>query len=132
MRLQDWQLRFAAFIRARTAVPFAWGRNDCCLFAADALQAITGRDFAAGVRGAYQDARGAAALVRERGGLAEIATAALGPSVPPLMAMVGDVVLVENEGREVLAICNGTSAIAPAEAGLAVIGMDAARACWKV
>lgn len=35
---------------ARRSVPFAWGSNDCRLFAADAVQAMTGVDHAAELR----------------------------------------------------------------------------------
>lgn len=113
-------------------MPFAWGVNDCCLFAADAVLALTGKDVAADVRGSYSDALGAARIIDARGGLSAIATAALGASVLPVFAAVGDVVLLLNEGREMLAICNGTSAVAPGPDGMAVTGMDSAIAVWKV
>lgn len=130
-RLQDWQIRFAAFVAERTAAPFAWGSNDCCLFAADAVLALTGVDRAQALRG-YASAEEAARLVARLGGLRQIATDALGPALPPLMAGVGDVVLVLNEGREILAVCNGTTALCPAADRMAVLGMEAALAAWRV
>lgn len=132
MRLIDWQLRFSDFIVGRCAQPFAWGQNDCCLFAADAVLAMTGSDFAGEARGAYADIKGAMRMTEARGGLRAIATEALGESVPALMASVGDVVLLVNEGRELLGICNGTNAVGPGSDGLAVLGMEAALAAWKV
>lgn len=132
MRLSDWQLRFSEFAQARASVPFAWGSNDCCLFAADAVLAISGQDFAGDARGSYADAMTALRVMLERGGLRAIATAALGEPIAPVLATVGDVVLLENEGRELLAICNGTSALGPGEHGIAVLGMDAALAAWRV
>ena len=45
-KLQDWQLRFEAFIKERQTLPFAWGTNDCAVFAADCVQALTGVDVA--------------------------------------------------------------------------------------
>lgn len=132
MRLIDWQLRFSDFIVKRRAMPFAWGRNDCCLFAADAVFAMTGNDFGGDALGAYTDAKGALRMTEERGGLRAIASEALGEPVPALRAAVGDVVLLVNDGRELLGICNGTNAIGPGPDGLAVLGMETALAAWKV
>lgn len=131
MRLYDWQARLAAFAKERADMPFEWGRNDCTLFAADAVLAMTGVDHAAGWRG-YDNIRDAQRLIDELGGLRAIATAALGDAVPVLMAAPGDVLLLDNGGRELLAICNGTSAIAPWEKGLAALPMSQALAAWKV
>lgn len=131
MRMRNWQGALSAFITERRSTPFAWGSNDCCLFAADAVQAMTGVDHAAELRG-YGSALEAARLIDARGGLQAIASAALGDPVLPVFASVGDVVLIENEGRELLALCNGTTALAPGELGMAVLGMDAAKAAWKV
>lgn len=113
-------------------MPFEWGKNDCCLFAADAVHAMTGQDFGAEARGTYSDARRAGLLMKRRGGLRWIASVALGDPMSPLMAGVGDVLLMENEGRELLAICNGVNAIGPGEQGMAVLGMESAVAAWRV
>lgn len=131
MRTTNWQAALSAFVAARRSMPFAWGSNDCCLFAADAVQAMTGVDHAAELRG-YSSALEAGRLVEARGGLARIAAGALGEPVAPLFAAVGDVVLIENEGRDLLALCNGTTALAPGPLGLVVLGMDAAKATWRV
>lgn len=131
MRRPDWQLRFAAFARERASMPFVWGENDCCLFAADAVLATTGSDFAASARGSYTDAREALRVMNDRGGLHAIASEALGEPIPPLMATVGDVVLMMNEGRELLALCNGVTAIGPGPDGVAVLGMESAIAAWR-
>jgi hypothetical protein len=131
MRRTDWQLRFAEFVKSRTSMPFEWGKNDCCLFAADAVLAMTGEDPAESKRG-YSSALGAQRLIDEAGGLKEFVSQFLGEPVSPLMAGVGDVVLLTNEGRDLLGICNGTNAIGAGELGMAVLGMDLARAAWKV
>lgn len=131
MRLHDWQLRFSDFVQTRAHVPFAWGRNDCCLFAADAVQALTGIDHAAALRG-YDNAIAAQRLIYARGGIRRIATDALGLEIKPVFASVGDLVLLENAGRELLAVCNGTCALAPGGDGMAVLSMNAALAAWRV
>lgn len=131
MRRQDWQLRFAEFATARRSMPFEWGKNDCCLFAADAVLAMTGKDPAEPLRG-YSSALAAQRLIDEAGGLHELASRFLGKSVSPLMAGTGDVALLLNEGRELLAVCNGANAIGPGPHGMAVLGMESALAAWKV
>ena len=47
------------FIASRLDAPFRWGQNDCGLFVADFLLAVTGVDYAEPVRGKYIDAVGA-------------------------------------------------------------------------
>lgn len=131
MRRYDWQIEFSSFVRERARRPFEWGSNDCCLFAADAVQAMTGVDHAAALRG-YTSAREAARVVAANGGLRKIASEALGAEISPLLAGVGDLVLVENAGRELLAICNGGTALAPGEEGTVVVSMESARAAWRV
>lgn len=112
-------------------MPFEWGRNDCCLFAADAVKAMTDEDPAQALRG-YSTALAAQRLIDGAGGLQSLVGQMLGEAVSPLMAGVGDVVLLKNEERDLLGICNGTSVIASGPNGLAVLGMDAALAAWKI
>lgn len=131
-RLPNWQTRFAALCAGRQAAPFAWGKHDCCLWAADAVQAITGLDFAAAWRGTYTTAADAARLLGGLGGVRAIASAALGEPVPVAFAAVGDVVVIEQDGRELLAVCNGGTALCVGPDGLAPVGMEAALAVWKV
>ena len=131
-RRPDWQARFAALCLARQHQPFAWGSHDCCLWAADAVQALTGLDFAAEHRGLYADAEGAARLLHRLGGVGSIAAAVLGAPVPVSRATVGDVLLLQQDGRKALGVCNGSAALAAGPQGLAVLGMDTALAAWKV
>ena len=125
------RLRFDALIGDRMAAPFAWGANDCCMFAADCVQALTGHDPAAAFRGTYSDARGAVKVLEAVGGLEHAAVMA-GDPIPPLMAGIGDVGLVQLEDRELLAVCVGAVWLAPAAGGLAARPLDAASKAWRV
>jgi hypothetical protein len=58
-RADAWPELLDAFIESRKLHAFAWGEHDCCLFAADAVLAMTGVDLAADFRGKYHDAKGA-------------------------------------------------------------------------
>lgn len=131
-KLQDWQVRFEAFIAQRNAAPFAWGKNDCAIFAADCVHAITGRDVALPALRKHKTELQAARLLRRHGGVLGIATAALGQPAPANTAAVGDVVLAKVGGRDMLAICNGDTFIAPGPHGLGVLPMSDATLCWRV
>ncbi|MDQ0082949.1 hypothetical protein J2W35_003308 [Variovorax boronicumulans] len=131
MRLKDWQQRFSDFGKARASMPFAWGSNDCCTFAAAAVEAISGVNPMADVE-RYSTEVGALRRIAEAGDLKALAAAHLGEPVSQLLAGVGDVVLVMNEGREMLGICNGVNVMAPGEFGMVALGMDAALAAWKI
>lgn len=126
-----WRQRLDALIAARMATPFAWGTHDCCLFAADAVLAQTGEDPAAEFRGTYSDAASALGLLQDLGGLPAVAARA-GDPIPPLCARVGDIGLVEYEGRASLAVCAGPVWLVPAEQGLAALPIDCAIAAWRV
>ncbi|MDT7836448.1 DUF6950 family protein [Aquabacterium sp. OR-4] len=124
--------RFFALIEARRAAPFVWGGHDCCLFAADAALALTGKDHAAAWRGRYHCAAGAARLLARLGGLSALASNA-GPQIMPLAAGVGDVGLLHHGGRELLGVCVGDVWLSPAAgAGLAAQPLGAALAAWRV
>jgi hypothetical protein len=131
-RLPDWQTRFALLCIERRARAFAWGQHDCCLWAADAVRSLTGQDFAADLRGTYATAAEASRVLKKLGGVRGIATAALGASVAPAFAAVGDIVLMQQDGRELLAACNGLEALCAGDAGLAPASMQQALAAWKV
>lgn len=130
-RLPDWQLRLEAFIAQRLGAPFAWGRNDCALFAADAVLALTGRDPAANLRG-HRTARQAYRVLQRHGGLAGLASARLGPSMAASLAGVGDVVLVQMGKHPALGVCNGALVLGPSAQGMATAPMSSALMAWRV
>ncbi len=131
-RLRDWPERYDVLVRQRADWPFVWGVNDCCTFAADAIVAVTGVDVMGTLRQRYQTAFEALGLTQELGGLQAATTALLGEPCDPVRVTVGDVLLVRNEGREVLAVCNGASALCPGPRGLAVLAAPEIIAAWRV
>lgn len=129
-RHPDWQLRLQAFVQSRLAKPFAWGTQDCCLFVCDAIEAITGHDPAADLRG-YSTEREAARILRDHGGVFGLAEARAGAAVPVLAAQVGDVGLLPLDGRDTLALCGGAHWLAPGAAGLVALPLETAVAAWR-
>lgn len=135
-RFEDWPARLARALAEAARRPFAWGSHDCALFAAGVVQALTGTDPAAELRGRYETAAGAARALGS-GGLAATAEAlacAHGmEAIPPLMAQRGDVVLFETEGRDALGVVDLNGRIAAAgEAGLVVLPLSHAKRAWRV
>lgn len=131
VQVPQWQRQFDALVAERMRTPFCWGQHDCCLWAADAVKAQTGVDHAAGYRGTYFTELQAARLLRELGGLAELA-GRVGPERAPLTAQTGDVGLVFDGSRELLGICVGAHWLVPATYGLAALPLSAARRAWSV
>lgn len=113
-RHPDWPERFRRALDARRRLPFAWGTNDCATFAADVIAAMTGVDFAEGLRGQYASREEADALLEERGwgdveGLADA-------FLPRLEGRPrrGDVVMLQGLEGRYLAVClGGDIAMAP-------------------
>jgi hypothetical protein len=130
-KLSDWESRLAALVTQAHSRPFAWGQRDCCLWAADCVKAQTGTDPAEGLRGTYATARAAMALVEQLGGMAEIG-ARCGTEIHPLMAMHGDIGLVQHEGRELLALCNGDHWLVVGPEGLLHLPVTVAVLAWRV
>lgn len=127
----EWRERFdTLIIRERMCRPFEWGAHDCCLFAADAVCAITGVDPASDLRGSYCDARGAIEALQGIGGI-DSAGARVGVECPPLCARVGDIGLVHDGARSALAVCVGAHWLVPAAGGLAAHDLSAARKAWR-
>lgn len=131
-RLPDSAERFGRLLVERWTVPFAWGSNDCCLWAADAVLALLGVDPAARIRGTYHDAAGAGLALRRlgAGGLVRMATAVLGqPLCSPLLARVGD---IGHTNSRTLAVCIGEQWTAPNERGLGLLPLTSATMAWRV
>lgn len=133
VRPADWPQRLAAFIEARRARAFSWGEQDCALFAADWACALGHDDPAVSLRGQYASARDAAQLVHRLGGLGRLVSdCGFIEWQHPSMAQRGDVALLDNAGRELLAIVNGAQAVAPAEHGLVWLPMGQALRAWML
>jgi hypothetical protein len=129
-RLPDWPMRLHALVVAATAKPFAWGAHDCCTWAADAVQAITGIDHAADLRGTYSTQAQAGAVLAQHGGLRGVAGRA-GPAIRPLFARPGDVGLLR-DGTPKLAVCAGDCWLVVGTHGLVRKPLQDAALAWGV
>jgi hypothetical protein len=126
--------KLANFLRERAGAPFQWGVNDCCVFAADAVLAQTGRDLAIAWRGLYDDELSAEVVLLAFGGVAKIATEALGVALPLVTtAQRGDVVLFVSGSGPALGVCVGDKfAAIRREDGVGYFSMRHAITAWRV
>lgn len=131
VRFQDWPSRLEAIIRSRERAPFSWGTNDCVLFAADAINAMTGCDPWPGIRGRYRTALGASRLIKQMGGI-ESAVSESFDRIKPSFAGRGDLLLFRSARGPYLGICTGIYGCAPAEFGLLARPYTDALMAWKV
>lgn len=118
MKHPDWHNRLIGVIRAAEKRPFLWGEHDCCLFAADCAEAMTGDNFANGWRGTYDSETGAKKALLRGGGSLENVLAKYLDEVPVKMAQRGDIAVVENSGTRCAGVIYGGAVWVPGEAGL--------------
>lgn len=98
-RLSDWDRRLADVTERHASTAAAWGVCDCLLAAADAVEAVTGIDPAADVRGSYSTEEGALLAMRERGAEnVEEVLMQLFPECGRLQARRGDLCTVDRGG----------------------------------
>lgn len=131
MKHSDWHNRLIAVIRAAEKRPFLWGEHDCCLFAADCAEAMTGDNFADGWRGTYDSETGAKKALLRGGGSLEKVLAKYLDEVPVKMAQRGDIAVVENAGTRCAGVIYGGAVWVPGETGLVCLRIKPLSA-WRV
>jgi hypothetical protein len=135
-RLESWEKKLADFIEERSDKPFEWGKNDCCLFVADAVKAITGIDYAASFRTKYENKNGAyKALKKFASGdiietIKKIANQNNFKEISPKLAKRGDIGIVYP--KQALVICLGSKWAWQGEKGLEFISYKDIFIAWSI
>lgn len=75
MRKDDWEMVFMAWVERCLHRRFEWGRFDCALMAAEAVEIQTGTHPRPDLIGAYSTPVGAYRVIRDNGGLSGICDA---------------------------------------------------------
>ncbi len=132
MRKENWVDELDALIESRRKMPHKWGSNDCCLFAADAVLAVTGEDKAAALRGTYSTQEEAQAIIAKYGDMTAFVSSFLGQTYGPLCGRQGDIVLFKVKDAEAVGVCTGTHFVCPGDSELIVHQMSKAIKSWKV
>ena len=127
-RLEHWPSLLARFIETRIDMPFEWGGNDCCSFAASAVEVMTGER---PPLPEYTGERDALRLIATRS-LRERVSDVMGLGIHPAFAQRGDVGLLDLGGRETVAVCVGDTFAAPGVDGLLLVPRERALCAWTV
>lgn len=139
-RNNDWPEALSAAVNAARHRPFVWGSNDCALFAADVIEAMTGTDVAKKFRGKYKTARGAAGQMKRfaGGGIPELADKIAEQygldAIEPAFAQRGDVVQLD-AGDDIgpcLGICIGANFVAAGPDCLSEWPLVHAQRAWRI
>lgn len=101
-----WEVRLNRAVEAAMGAPFEYGEHDCCTFAADCVEAMTGVDHLKGFRGRYHDKKSAVALLRRSGVIPRL-RAKFGPGVPRAAAKRGFVVVSMGKQGATVGMCLG-------------------------
>lgn len=132
MRREDWTDRMFAAFEAHADSDFEYGASDCVLFAARVVDAMCDTDYESRVSALYSDERSAIRALRDLGGLEGAVRSMLGEPTALAYLQRGDVVLIENSGRDVLGIWDGQAIVAPGLHGLTRAPLSQARLTWAV
>lgn len=132
MRVQDWRQQLEACVARAAARRFRYGGHDCCLFAADVVLALTGRDVAADLRG-YRGRRQALEILSREGGFVPMVSRLMGSEpIQGALATRGDVVFGHPIAAGALGVCLGRTVAFPASEGLAFAPRLVIECAWRV
>lgn len=129
-RRPDWLQRLDRYLVETLDLPFEWGREDCATWAAGAVEAMTGEDFAAYWRGKYATKAEGLAVLRAAGFRShfDLAAARL-EEIPVGHAQTGDVLALEGD---TLGIMQGRYAYAKADRGWTLVPLEMAQRAFRV
>lgn len=134
-RLHDWQSRLYAAIDSKKDTPFAWGNNDCMMFSADMVLAVTGVDHAAVYRGTYATREEAQTIIEGLTGAKDNVGIIdnLFKRVPVLRAHRGDLVaaVISDRGPSI-GICAGGGCWFVGPDGLVQYPLQNCITAWRV
>jgi len=134
IRRDDWPERLQQEVEAAKTRPFSWGVFDCCLFAADCVQAMTGHDYAEDFRGRYLSRFGAMRCLKHigAGDIGKTLDNMLEP-IEPGLAGRGDLCLLPWRADLAIGVVIDHRCAVPAvPAGLAFVPKRDAVRAWRV
>lgn len=131
-RHDNWRSLLTDYVVQTAGDPFAPGKSDCALWAAGAVKAMTGQDFARGFRG-YKTLAGGIKLLKKAGYADHVALAADKlPEIAPALAQVGDVAVVATPDGPALTIVQGELIYVPSQSGRGLVPLTSAVRAFRV
>ncbi len=136
-RLINWHARLVTYMADCRARPFEIGQHDCALFAAGAVQAMTGHDPAAAWRGRYTTLRGGLRVLRRAGFRDHIKVVATQfPQTPLAQALPGDLAVIDTDNGaafgSALGVVQGEAIYVLGPDGLGLVARNAATRAFRV
>jgi len=132
VRKPNWLKRLREVVRFHESEPFQYGQNDCVLFAARCIDAMTDSDWVGFVKARCHDEATAKAYIESEGSIEAGVTQRFGEPVLPLAARRGDLCLIETPYGPGLGICLGTEVATPGEKGLVRTPFQFALKAWRI
>jgi hypothetical protein len=129
MKVIGWRSALDQVFQAADGKPFAWGKHDCCQFAADCIHAVTGRERRT-LFPNYTDEAGATEILERYDGMRGLLSHALGEPVSWELAMTGDIALIDMGQGMQPAVCVDFTAYAPGARALERRPSWMAAAAW--
>lgn len=131
-RFDNWPELLADYIDSRRDMPFEWGENDCCSFAAEWVRIATGRDIYAKWRGRYKGRFGALRFLIVAGSIINIPESVGLLRIPAGRIRRGDLGGVPTVKGIALGVCTGGRIAAPGPTGLEFIRFNRVKHAWRV
>jgi hypothetical protein len=129
MRINSWEDALVNYITIKRNEPFEYGVNDCCLFAAGAVEAITSQDPMPEFRGQYDSLKTSLKVIKEIGaGTLEATMDAKFPEIEMGHAQRGDLAFFNDS----VGVVMGGFAYFVSDDGLERIPRDMWDKCWSV
>lgn len=133
MRKEGWELRFSNYIDSVRNAPFKWGENDCIIFSAKALEAITGQDFYSQYL-PYETEEQAKSILKDNGGFEGIIGKSLGKAHRNILkSKRGDLVLLKIPSITCgIVDDSGQHIICPSEKGIVKYPLSSSYKVWSI
>lgn len=132
-RLPEWRAHLTAYLGDVARMSFRPGRHDCALFAAGAVEAMTGVHPAPSFVDAYRSLDDGFQLLAQEGFADHVAmAAALFEEIPPRDAGAGDLLTVAEPGGMALGVCQGAAVYVLRPSGLGLVDLMGAARGFRV
>ena len=130
MRIDNWPHYFHEAVEARRQQPFEWGRNDCVMFAAACVEAMTGESPIKDLK-PWKSDKTAHKRMAEVGGF-EAWLDSNYKRIEWHEAMRGDIGIMDQSAGPIIVVSVGTGWVGPSDEGLTQSPPNAVRLAWRV
>ena len=122
----DWRTRLTDYLASVARKPFEEGRRDCALFTGGGIEAMTGIDPFAEVRGRYTTTRGGLRIMRRMGFADHVAfLASLYPATDTPRA--GDIAVFDTDDGPAVGLFQGQGIYAVTPHGVGIVSAPASK-----